>query len=190
MEQGRHLFYVKLTLIKHGNCAPYKFFFFFFLIISLGYAWVSAVHITDHFHKWRPLLHSFVFMLIRPTALILKQKFFSNLFVVARLERLISIKTKEYFIWPPLWKRSMSGETNWCFYLKKAVTFTTNITSAPNLNYGIYKIFQYNVLKAVNLLFIVQLFPLPFSHIQWNLGTWKLVYVTGRWNADPGLSIL
>ena len=98
MEQGRHLFYVKLTLIKHGNCAPYKFFFFFFLIISLGYAWVSAVHITDHFHKWRPLLHSFVFMLIRPTALILKQKFFSNLFVVARLERLISIKTKEYFI--------------------------------------------------------------------------------------------
>ena len=30
----------------------------------------------DHFHKWRPLLHSFVFMLIRPTALILKQVFF------------------------------------------------------------------------------------------------------------------
>ena len=29
-----------------------------------------------HFHKWRPLLHSFVFMLIRPTALVLKQIFF------------------------------------------------------------------------------------------------------------------
>ena len=31
----------------------------------------------DHFHKWRPPeLYSFVFMLIRPTALILKQIFF------------------------------------------------------------------------------------------------------------------
>ena len=30
----------------------------------------------DHFHKWRPLLHSFVFMLIIPTALVLKQIFF------------------------------------------------------------------------------------------------------------------
>ena len=30
----------------------------------------------DHFHKWRPLLHFFVFMLITPTALILKQIFF------------------------------------------------------------------------------------------------------------------
>ena len=30
----------------------------------------------DHFRKWRPTLHSFVFMLIRPTALVLKQIFF------------------------------------------------------------------------------------------------------------------
>ena len=30
----------------------------------------------DHCHKWRPLLHFFVFMLIRPTALILEQKLF------------------------------------------------------------------------------------------------------------------
>ena len=44
----------------------------------------------DHFHKWQPLLHSFVFMLVRPTALILKQKFFRNLLVISRLERLIS----------------------------------------------------------------------------------------------------
>ena len=40
-----------------------------------------SVHSTpcvpiDHFHKWRPLLHSFVSMLIRPTALVLKQIFF------------------------------------------------------------------------------------------------------------------
>ena len=46
-------------------------------------------------------------MLISPTALILKQTFFWNLLVLARLERLISIKTKEHFIWPPLWKRSI-----------------------------------------------------------------------------------
>ena len=61
----------------------------------------------DHFHKWRPLLHSFVFMLIRPTALVLKQIFLWNLLAVTRLVGLISIKTKEYFIWPPLWKKSI-----------------------------------------------------------------------------------
>ena len=61
----------------------------------------------DHFHKWRPPLHSFVFILIRPTTLILKQIFsVLNLLIAARLERLIRIKTKEHFIWPPLWKRS------------------------------------------------------------------------------------
>ena len=51
--------------------------------------------------------HSFVFMLIRPTALILKQILFWNFVAVTRLEGLISIKTEKYFIWPPLWKRSM-----------------------------------------------------------------------------------
>ena len=65
----------------------------------------------DHFHKWRPLLHFFVFMLIRPTAFILEQILFWNLLVVPRLERLSS-KTKEHFIWPPLWKRSMPLAVN------------------------------------------------------------------------------
>ena len=69
----------------------------------------SCFRLIDHFHKWRPLLHSFVLMLIRPTALVLKQIFFWNLLFVARLVGLISIKTKEYFIWPPLWKRSMAN---------------------------------------------------------------------------------
>ena len=46
-------------------------------------------------------------MLIRLTGLISAQKFFWILHIAARLERLISIKTKEYFIWPPLWKRSI-----------------------------------------------------------------------------------
>ena len=36
----------------------------------------STCFAIDHFHKWRPTLHSFVFMLIRPTALVLKQIFF------------------------------------------------------------------------------------------------------------------
>ena len=36
----------------------------------------ESYHLIDHFHKWRPLLHSFVLMLIRPTALVLKQIFF------------------------------------------------------------------------------------------------------------------
>ena len=35
------------------------------------------------------------------------QLFFCNLLLVARLERLISIKTKEYFIWPPLYERGL-----------------------------------------------------------------------------------
>ena len=47
-------------------------------------------------------------MLIRPTALILKQKYFWNLFVVAMLERFISIKTKEYIIQST--KMSIPGE--------------------------------------------------------------------------------
>ena len=75
---------------------------------SVKMPWEWELHAPiDHFHKWRPLLHSFVLMLIRPTALILKQVFFWNLLVVARLVGFISIKTKEYFIWPPLWKRSI-----------------------------------------------------------------------------------
>ena len=59
--------------------------------------WTICCCVIDHFHKRRPLLQSLVFMLIRPTALILKQVFFWNFLVVARLERLISIKTEEHF---------------------------------------------------------------------------------------------
>ena len=39
-------------------------------LCSLGF-----INVRDHFHKWLPLLHSFVFMLIRPTTIILKQIF-------------------------------------------------------------------------------------------------------------------
>ena len=95
----------------------------------------------DHFHKWRPLLHSFVFMLIRPTALVLKQIFFWNLLVVARLVRLISIKAKEYFIWPSLWKRSNEWifvRVSWYFWLLTAhnekETYTGKTVSCSIIN--------------------------------------------------------
>ena len=46
-------------------------------------------------------------MLIRPTGLTLVKTFFWIVPMAARLIRLISIKTKEYQIWSPLWERSM-----------------------------------------------------------------------------------
>ena len=48
-------------------------------------------------HKWRPKKYSFVFVLIRPTSLVLKEHFFCILSVLTRLVSLISTKTKEYF---------------------------------------------------------------------------------------------
>ena len=50
----------------------------------------------DHFHNWRRICYSFVFMLIGPTGLTLVYIFFCILPMAARLERLISIETKEY----------------------------------------------------------------------------------------------
>ena len=49
----------------------------------------------DRIHKWRPRNYSFVFVLIILTSLTLKQNFFWTLFVLTRLVRMISIKTKE-----------------------------------------------------------------------------------------------
>ena len=65
----------------------------------------KRVQIIDPFHKWRLLFHSFVFMLIRHTALILKQIFFWNLLVVARLERLISIKKNKNILFDDHYER-------------------------------------------------------------------------------------
>ena len=82
-------------------------------------------------------------MLIRPTALVLKQIFFWNLLVVARLVGLISIKTKEYFIWPPLWKRSiwwqmfnfvLLSQRRW-FQLNSRIVIT-HFASVMTLNNG------------------------------------------------------
>ena len=76
-------------------------------------SWVNNLPVPwfsiDHFHKWRPIWYSIVFMLIAPTGLILVNIFFWILRIAARLERIIIIKTKEYFIGPPLWKRSITA---------------------------------------------------------------------------------
>ena len=50
-------------------------------------------------------------MLIRPTGPTLVEIFFWIFPMAARLERLISIKTKEYLSWSPLWKRSVDLKT-------------------------------------------------------------------------------
>ena len=61
----------------------------------------------DRMHKWRPTKYSFVFVLIRPTSLVLKEHFFCILSVLMRLVSLISTKTKEYFVGRHLCIRSM-----------------------------------------------------------------------------------
>ena len=62
----------------------------------------------DRMHKWRPKKYSFVFVLIRPTSLVLKELFFCISSVPTRLVRLISTKTKEHFFGRHLCIRSMA----------------------------------------------------------------------------------
>ena len=52
------------------------------------------MHTIDRLHKWWPKKHSFVFVLITPTSLVLKELFFCILSVLMRLVTLISIKRK------------------------------------------------------------------------------------------------
>ena len=54
--------------------------------------------VIHHFHKGGTIYYSFAFMVIRPTALILKRKFFWNVLTLARREGLIRTWTKEYLI--------------------------------------------------------------------------------------------
>ena len=67
------------------------------------FGFIKRVHKgrIDRMHKWRPTKYSFVFVLIRPTSLVLKEHFFCILSVLTRLVSLISTKTKEYFFGPP-----------------------------------------------------------------------------------------
>ena len=55
------------------------------------------MYTIDRLHKWRPKKYSFVFVVIKPTSLVLKELFFCILSVPMRLVTLISIKRKEYF---------------------------------------------------------------------------------------------
>ena len=65
--------------------------------------------IIDHFRIWLRSWYSFVFMLIRSTGLTFVQVFLRISPMAAGWERLISIKTKEYLIWLPLWKRPIGS---------------------------------------------------------------------------------
>ena len=63
----------------------------------------------DWFHiKWRPVYYSFVYVLIRPTSLVLKEHFFCIFCVLTRLVGLISIETIGYFFQLPF-MRSVYG---------------------------------------------------------------------------------
>jgi len=95
------------------------------LCLLLTHLWSlirKIIQLCKHIHVWVPVrvlqlyttfinggtwYYPFVFMLIRPTGLTLVETFFWIVPMAARLIRLISIKTKEYQIWLPLWKRSM-----------------------------------------------------------------------------------
>ena len=65
------------------------------------------MELTDRMHEWLPTKYSFVFVLIRPTSLVLKEHFFCILSVLTRLVSLISTKTKEYFFGRHLCIRSI-----------------------------------------------------------------------------------
>ena len=57
--------------------------------------------VVDRMHKWGQK-NSFVFVLIRPTSLILKEHFLlCILSMLTGLVSLIGTKTKEYFFWLP-----------------------------------------------------------------------------------------
>ena len=74
-------------------------------------------------HKWRTKKYSFVFVLIRPTSLVLKKLFFCILSVLTRLVWLISAKTKEHFFGRHLCIWSMGyiqGQTKVLFKLLTA----------------------------------------------------------------------
>ena len=62
----------------------------------------------DRMHKWRPKKHSFVFVLIRPVSLVLKEHFFCILSVITRLVSQNSTKTEEHFFGRHLCNRSIS----------------------------------------------------------------------------------
>ena len=63
--------------------------------------------LIDRFHKWRPVYYSFVYVLIRPTSLVLKEHFSCIFCVLTRLVGLISTETIGYFFGRHLCNRSI-----------------------------------------------------------------------------------
>ena len=84
-----HLRYKKSWVLKAIFCTSTCLFFI----------------IIHRIHKWRRRNYSFVLRLTILTSLTFKQKFFWILFVVTRLVRIISIKTKEWLLSCHLWIR-------------------------------------------------------------------------------------
>ena len=93
-----------------------SFFFISHLYLHLLYQNIRIFHrqfsaTIDRMHKWRLTKYSFVFVLIRPTSLVLKEHFFCILSLLTRLVSLISTKTKEYFFGRHLCIRSIGALT-------------------------------------------------------------------------------
>ena len=84
----------------------------------------NKTNVIHRMHKWRPTKYSFVFVLIRPTSLVLKEHFFCILSVLTRLVSLIRTKTKEYFFGRHLRIRSIPI-THELFIVKGANKTTT-----------------------------------------------------------------
>ena len=63
---------------------------------------LSQSHVTencefiDRIHKWRAINHSFIYVLIRPTSLVVKEYLFCILPVLTILVALISTKTEQH----------------------------------------------------------------------------------------------
>ena len=76
------------------------------------------------FHKWRPLNYdSYVYVLIRPTSLVLKEHFFCILTVLTRLVGLISTKTIEHFCLAAIYAISL--------WLRRATVFRDVTQRSP-----------------------------------------------------------
>ena len=92
-------------------------------------------------HKWLPTKYSFVFVLIRPTSLVLKEHFFCILSVLTRLVSLISKKTKEYLFGRHLCIRSM-------LYTLLTIEHSVSGVKCPSLDIGLPIVLHWSVFHA------------------------------------------
>ena len=95
----------------------------YFVCAANAHAWKSCIlcqcgsarsiwkntRLIDRFYKWRQKNYSLVYVLIRPTSVVLKEHLFCMLSVLTRLVSLISTKTIEHFFWPPFMQSVYNG---------------------------------------------------------------------------------